>query len=78
MGRADELRAYHEAELRVIELEDQLAAAKTSNDGAGRDLKHELRDARAEFRRMRSGEPEAEGDAVASPATIEAKVEVQR
>lgn len=77
MGRADELRAYHEAELRVIELEDQLAAAKTSNDGASRELKHELREARAAFRRLRDGEPVADGDAVASPEAIEAKAEVQ-
>jgi len=78
VARADELRAAYEAELAVVELEDQLAAAKATVERCGecgrrtsadapelRDLKQELRDARQRFRETR------EGGAVAQPATIE-------
>jgi hypothetical protein len=70
MSRAEELRALFEAELAVAELEEQLVAAKDTDDGPTRELKLELRAARERFRRLRSGEP-VEG--VATPATIEAK-----
>jgi hypothetical protein len=67
MSRAEELRALHDAELAVVELEEQLVAAKDTEDGPTRALKLELRAARERFRRLRSGE------GVATPATIEAK-----
>lgn len=78
MSRADDLRATYEAELAVVELEDQLAAAKATVERCGgcgrrtsvdppelRDLKRELRLKRQQFRETR------EGSAVAQPATIE-------
>lgn len=77
MSRADELRAKHEAELAVIELEDELAAAKDSDEGASRELKERLREARRVFREQRAGEPAEPGDAIASPDTISATAEVQ-
>lgn len=71
MSRADELRARYEAEMAVLELEDQLLAAKNDGD-VPRDLKLELREARRAFREQRAG------DAAASPATIEATAAVER
>jgi hypothetical protein len=70
MSRADDLRAKHEAELAVIELEDELAAAKDSDNGASRELKDRLREARRVFRELRAGE------AVAAPAAITVSAEV--
>lgn len=64
MSRADELRARLEAELRVLELEERLTEAKEAG-GDYTDLKHELRQARREFRAERAG------DANADPAVIE-------
>lgn len=52
MSRLDELRARFEAEARVLELEEQLIAAKEEG-GDLSDLKHELRQARQEFRQSR-------------------------
>lgn len=71
MSRADDLRAKHEAELAVIELEDELAAAKDSDEGASRELKERLREARRAFRELRAG------DANVSPSTISATAEVR-
>jgi len=82
VGRADELRAGLEAELAVVELEDELVAAKEagladSDPEAYRDVKERLREARRAFREARSGVRAGEGDAVASPAAIDASASVQ-
>lgn len=76
MSRADELRAKYEAEIAMVELEDELIAAKDSGD-VSRDLKLQVREARRVFREQRAGDPVAEGDAVASPEPIAVKAEVQ-
>ncbi len=65
MPTADELRAA----LAVAELEEELAAAKGTDEGPTADLKAALRDARQTYRQMREGYPAGEGDA--RPATIE-------
>lgn len=65
MPTADELRAA----LAVAELEEELAAAKDTDDGPGAELKLALRDARQTFRQMREGYPAGEGEA--RPATVE-------
>lgn len=78
MARADELRAAYEAELAVVELEDQLAAAKATVERCGEcgrrtsvdppelaDLKRRVREARQAFRATR------EGAVVVQPATVE-------
>jgi hypothetical protein len=70
MSRADELRAALAAELAVLELEDELAAAKESGD-VPRELKLRLREARRVFREQRAGA------AVASPATVTAAASVE-
>lgn len=66
-------RAALDAELAVLELEVELAAAKEYG-GADMELKLRLREARRAFREMREGGPPAEG--VARPATIETGSEV--
>ncbi len=65
MPTADELRAA----LAVAELEEQLAAAKATDDGPSADLKLALREARQTYRTMREGYPAGEGEA--RPATVE-------
>lgn len=66
MSRADELRAKYEAELAVLELEEELVVAKDSDDPETlRDVKDRLRETRRVFREQRAG------DATVSPATIE-------
>lgn len=70
MGRAEGLRARHEAELRVAELEDALADAKDSDDGPSRELKLDLREARRAFRELRAG------DAAPSPGAVRAAASV--
>jgi hypothetical protein len=67
MSRADELRARFEAELAVVELEEQFAAVKETDMGGPeyQAIKEQLREARRSFRRLRAG------DATISPATIE-------
>lgn len=65
MPSADELRAA----LAVAELEEQLAAAKATDDGPSAELKLALREARQTYRQMREGYPAGEGEA--RPATIE-------
>lgn len=65
MPSADELRAA----LAVAELEEQLAAAKATDDGPSAELKLALREARQTYRQMREGYPAGEGDA--RPATVE-------
>jgi len=72
VSRADELRALHAAELAVVELEDQLVAAK-AGDGDLAQVKVELRRAREHYRRLRDagGAEPAAGDGVARPATVE-------
>lgn len=75
MPGTDELRAA----LAVAELEEELVAAKDGDTDAVeyRDLKLRLREARQAYREQRSGQPAAEGDAVASPDTIEATAAVK-
>jgi len=78
VSRADELRALHAAELAVVELEDQLVAAKAG----GGDLavvKAELRQAREHYRRLRDAEgvEPAAGDGVARPAAVDASAGVE-
>ena len=72
---ANDRRAALDAERAVLDLEDELAAAKESG-AEGReytDLKLRLREARRAFRTLREGEP---ADGVARPATIETGSEV--
>jgi len=76
VGRADDLRAGLEAELAVVELEDELLAAKETGE-VPRELKDRLREARRVFREQRAGVPAGEGDVVASPAAVEASASVQ-
>lgn len=76
-SRADELRARLEAELAVVELEDELAEAKQSG-GADNELKERVRAARQAYREAhRVSVPAGEGDAVAAPEPIRTKVKVQ-
>jgi hypothetical protein len=72
MGRRELL----EAEMAVVELEDELAAAKEyAMDGTQyRDVKERLREARRVFRTLREGDDPGEG--VARPATVSTGVEV--
>ena len=75
MSRADELRDAHGAELAVVELEDELVrlkGLKRPDQAKLRETKLALREARQRFREQRSGVPAEPGDAVASPATVEA------
>lgn len=69
-------RAALDAERAVLDLEDELAAAKKSGvEGREyRDLKVRLREARRAFRTLREGDPPAEGEA--RPATIDTGSEV--
>lgn len=90
MSRSDELRAQLEAEIAVMELEEELAASKAAPEvckkcgqkihqaatGDQRDLKERLREARQRFRDLRAGAPAAEGDAVASPGSVDASAGV--
>lgn len=74
MSRADDLRDAHEAELAVVELEDELVrlkGLKRPDPEKVRTTKLALREARQVFRELRAGGPVAPGDAVASPATVE-------
>lgn len=72
-SKAAALRAYQAAELRVVELEEQLVAAKDTDGGASQELKRELREARESFRLLRETAPpdQEPGDATVRPATIE-------
>lgn len=81
MSRADDLRAGHEAEVAVVELEDELIrlkGLKRPDSEKVRETKLKLREARQRFRSQRAGVPAAEGDAVASPATIETTAAPER
>lgn len=74
MGRADDLRASHDAELAVVELEDELVrlkGLKRPDQDKLRETKLALRAARQRHREGRSGDPAGPGDAVATPATVE-------
>jgi len=75
MSRADDLRAGLEAELAVVELEDELLAAKEAGE-VPRELKDRLREARRVFREQRSGVA-GDGDAVVNPAAVQASASVQ-
>lgn len=68
MSRADDLRAKYEAELAVVELEEELLALKDADADPAtlRETKLRLREARQAHRLQR------EGDANATPATIDA------
>ncbi len=66
-------RALAAAELEVLDLEDELAAAK-ENDTADSDLKARLREARRVYRSLREGGDPDEG--VARPATVQVTGEV--
>jgi len=73
LSRADELKALHAAELAVVELEDQLVAAKAGGGENLAEVKAKLRQARQQYRELRTAEgadPDA-GDAVAHPATVD-------
>lgn len=72
MSRADELRERYEAELAVVELEDELVRLKAegADNDVLRDCKTRLREARYAFRSQR------EADAVVTPAAVEAKAAV--
>jgi len=70
VSRADELRARYEAEMAVLELEDQLLAAKEDGD-VSRDLKLELREARRVFREQRAGDAKASPDTIETTAAVE-------
>ncbi len=69
MGRRELL----DAEREVLDLEDQLAAAKDGG-GADMELKLRLREARRVFRTLREGGDPDEG--VARPATVSTGTEV--
>ena len=69
---SNDRRAALDAERAVLDLEDELAAAK-DNGGAGMELKLQLREARRVFRSFREGQP---ADGAARPATIETGSEV--
>lgn len=73
---ANDRRAALDAERAVLDLEDELAAAKESGvEGREyRDLKLRLREARRAFRTLREGGEPADG--VARPATIDTGSEV--
>lgn len=73
---ANDRRAALDAERRVLDLEDELAAAKEhgAEGREYRDLKLRLREARRQFRTIREGDAPADG--VARPATIETGSEV--
>lgn len=73
MSRVDEIRAKYEAELAIAELEDELLEGKLTGAELS-DVKARLREARRVFRLQR------EGDAAASPETIQvtATVDVAR
>lgn len=72
MSRADEVRERFDAELAVIELEEELVELKESGDAAAlADCKERLREARQAWREQRSG------GAVVTPATIETTASVK-
>lgn len=85
MGRADKLRARQEAELAMVELEDELLAHKDDPDRPNegkqyQDLKLKLRRARFQYRTLRDAEPPEEtgGHATVRPAPIKASAGVKR
>ena len=71
MSRADDARQRMQAELDVIELEEELAAAKAADEVTA-ELKLRLREARRTHRDLRSG------DAVAAPAAIEVAARIEQ
>lgn len=72
MATTEELRA----ELAVRELEDQLLAAKASDDGPPDALKLALREARRVHREIRAAQPAVDGeprpDAIEADTTVNA------
>jgi hypothetical protein len=81
VSRAQELRAAHEAEYAVVELEDELVrlkGLKRPDEAKVRETKLALREARRVYRELRAGAPVAEGDAVVNPATVEASAGVEQ
>ncbi len=79
MGRSDEFRAMVEAELAVMDLEDELIrlkGLKRPDEAKLREVKAKLREARQTYREVRAGDV-AEGDAAAQPDTVNAKASVQ-
>ncbi len=66
MATAEEL----EAELEVVRLEDELKAAKQTEEGPSRELKDALRAARAKLRAGREAATE-EGAATVTPEPVE-------
>lgn len=69
MSRADELKALHAAELAVVELEDQLVAAKAGGEDLA-EVKANLRQARQHYRELRTVEDVDPDAAVAHPDTV--------
>jgi hypothetical protein len=85
MGRAAELRALRDAEIRVAELEEQLVTEKKDDSVAWdseqfKATKDALREARREYRTLRDSQPAeiANGDATVQPATIETTAVVKK
>ncbi len=73
-----------ERDLAVVKLEQKLVEAKSKGDEMSqskmRKLKHDLRDARAEARRLNQEEgraPESPDDAQVNPEPVEASASVQ-
>jgi hypothetical protein len=91
VSRSDELRAQLEAELAMVELEEEFLATKAAPEVCKkcgqkihqdpgddqRDLKERLRAARQRYRDLRAGVPAGEGDAVASPGSVDASANVE-
>lgn len=79
MSHAKELRDRHQAEIAVAELEEELVrlkGLKRPDEAKLRQTKLDLREARQRFRELRSGAPVPDGDAVATPDTIETSATV--
>lgn len=75
MSRADDLRAMVDQEALVMDLEDELVrlkGLKRPDEAKVRETKAALREERQRFRELREGAAVADGDAVASPGTVEA------
>jgi hypothetical protein len=76
VSKADELHA----ELEVLELQEQLVAAKQDPNADLQQLKADLRDARRRHRTLREAAPPeaAAGDAAVRPDTVKATTKVKR
>jgi hypothetical protein len=73
MSKSEELRT----QLAVTEMEEELAAAKASDDGPSRDLKQRVREAREQYRSTYRTPSTAVEDGTAEPAPVEASATVK-